>query len=191
MLTRDSMLTRDKNCGSVPAIACLLSVFLQLPRYLHSANLNKTFSKCHIQGGPQKSQRACFIANILKTPRPNCVEAGELLQYCMLNAEIGSFTAVYWEPAAAIEGACYQTRVYRKCLTMGVFKSKLPLIIIVASPIKVTYWINNSESAIPNMALSTTYHIWPPVPIMIPPNPQILHYKYSSFLPRNTLFPSS
>ena len=36
----------------------------------------------------QKTGPACFIANILKTPRPNCVKVGELLQYCMLNAVI-------------------------------------------------------------------------------------------------------
>ena len=29
-----------------------------------------------------------LIANILKTPRPNCVEIGELLQYYMLNTVI-------------------------------------------------------------------------------------------------------
>jgi len=40
---------------------------------------------------------ACFIANILKTPRPNCVEVGEFLQYCMLNAvitNVRNFTSV-------------------------------------------------------------------------------------------------
>ena len=37
---------------------------------------------------PKKTGPACFIANILKTPRPNCVEVGEILQYCMLNAVI-------------------------------------------------------------------------------------------------------
>jgi len=36
----------------------------------------------------QKTGSAFFIANILKTPRPNCVKVGELLQYCMLNAVI-------------------------------------------------------------------------------------------------------
>jgi len=34
-------------------------------------------------GWPKKTGPACFIANILKTPRPNCVKVGELLQYCM------------------------------------------------------------------------------------------------------------
>ena len=37
---------------------------------------------------PKKTGPACFIANILKTLRPNCVKVGELLQYCMLNAII-------------------------------------------------------------------------------------------------------
>jgi len=40
---------------------------------------------------------ACFIANILKTPRPNCMEVGEFLQYCMLNAvitNVRNFTSV-------------------------------------------------------------------------------------------------
>ena len=36
----------------------------------------------------QKTGSAFFIANILKTPRPNCVKVGELLQYCMPNAVI-------------------------------------------------------------------------------------------------------
>ena len=44
--------------------------------------------RLYIQGGPQKTGPACFIANILKTLRPNCVKVGELLQYCMLNAVI-------------------------------------------------------------------------------------------------------
>ena len=35
----------------------------------------------------QKTGPTCFIANILKTPRRNCVKV-ELLQYCMLNAVI-------------------------------------------------------------------------------------------------------
>jgi len=37
-------------------------------------------------GWPKKTGPVCFIANILKTPRPTCVQVGELLQYCMLNA---------------------------------------------------------------------------------------------------------
>ena len=41
-----------------------------------------------LQGGPKKTGPAFFIANILKTPRLNCVKVGELLQYCMLNAVI-------------------------------------------------------------------------------------------------------
>ena len=37
---------------------------------------------------PTKKRGQRFVANILKTPRPNCVEVCELLQYCMLNAVI-------------------------------------------------------------------------------------------------------
>jgi len=44
----------------------------------------------YIQGGPKKTGPACFIANILKTPRPNCVKVGELLWYCMPNTVITS-----------------------------------------------------------------------------------------------------
>jgi len=47
--------------------------------------------KLYLQGGPKKTGPAGFIANILKTSRPNCVEVGELLQYCMLNAVITFF----------------------------------------------------------------------------------------------------
>jgi len=36
----------------------------------------------------QKTGPSYLIANILKTPRPNCVEIGELLQYYMLNTVI-------------------------------------------------------------------------------------------------------
>jgi len=39
----------------------------------------------------QKTGPAYLIANILKTPRPNCVEIGELLQYYMLNTVINFF----------------------------------------------------------------------------------------------------
>ena len=39
----------------------------------------------------QKTGPAHLIANILKTPRPNCVEIGELLQYYMLNTVINFF----------------------------------------------------------------------------------------------------
>ena len=36
----------------------------------------------------QKTGPSYLIANVLKTPRPNCVEIGELLQYYMLNTVI-------------------------------------------------------------------------------------------------------
>jgi len=36
----------------------------------------------------QKTGPSYLIANILKTPLPNCVEIGELLQYYMLNTVI-------------------------------------------------------------------------------------------------------
>jgi len=39
----------------------------------------------------QKTGPAYLIANILKTPWPNCVEIGELLQYYMLNTVINFF----------------------------------------------------------------------------------------------------
>ena len=39
----------------------------------------------------QKTVPAYLIANILKTPWPNCVEIGELLQYYMLNTVINFF----------------------------------------------------------------------------------------------------
>ena len=57
----------------------------------------------------QKTGPVCFIANILKTPRPTCVEVGELLQYCMLNAVITflfkSFVAL-WRHLAKNELLC-------------------------------------------------------------------------------------
>ena len=39
-------------------------------------------------GWRKKTGPAYLIANILKIPRPNCVEIGELLQYYMLNTVI-------------------------------------------------------------------------------------------------------
>ena len=33
-----------------------------------------TYVSCCIQGGPKKTVPACFIANVLNTPRPNLVE---------------------------------------------------------------------------------------------------------------------
>ena len=36
----------------------------------------------------QKNELSYLIANILKTPWPNCMEIGELLQYYMLNTVI-------------------------------------------------------------------------------------------------------
>jgi len=54
-------------------------------------------SKGHLQGGTvmfcytgwrKKTGPSYLIANILKTPWPNCVEIGELLQYYMLNTVI-------------------------------------------------------------------------------------------------------
>ena len=43
---------------------------------------------CIVYGVAQKTGPAYLIANILKTPWPNCVEIGELLQYYMLNTVI-------------------------------------------------------------------------------------------------------
>ena len=51
-------------------------------------------SQVHLQGScvlyrvAQKTGPPYLIANILKIPRPNCVEIGELLQYYMLNTVI-------------------------------------------------------------------------------------------------------
>ena len=42
-------------------------------------------------GWRKKTGPAYLIANIPKTPRPNCVEIGELLQYYMLNTVINFF----------------------------------------------------------------------------------------------------
>ena len=57
----------------------------------------------------QKTGPVCFIANILKTLRPTCVEVGELLQYCMLNAVITflfkSFVAL-WRHLAKKSSYC-------------------------------------------------------------------------------------
>ena len=39
----------------------------------------------------QKTGPSYLIANITKTPQPNCVEIGELLQYYMLNAAVIKF----------------------------------------------------------------------------------------------------
>ena len=41
-----------------------------------------------LQGGAKQTGPSYLIANILKTPWPNCVEIGELLQYYMLNTVI-------------------------------------------------------------------------------------------------------
>ena len=46
-----------------------------------------TVKEVSIQGGAKKGP-SYLIANILKIPRPNCVEIGELLQYYMLNIVI-------------------------------------------------------------------------------------------------------
>jgi len=49
------------------------------------------FDYVRIHGGAKKnaaSGPSYLIANILKTPRPNCVEIGELLQNYMLNTVI-------------------------------------------------------------------------------------------------------
>ena len=48
------------------------------------------FAKKHT-GWRKKTGPAYLIANILKTPWPNCVEIGELLQYYMLNTVINFF----------------------------------------------------------------------------------------------------
>ena len=47
--------------------------------------------RCNRYRVAQKTGPAYLIANILKTPRPNCVEIGELLQYYTLNAVINFF----------------------------------------------------------------------------------------------------
>ena len=41
-----------------------------------------------LQGGAKKTGPPYLIANILKIPRPNCVEIGKLLQYYRLNTVI-------------------------------------------------------------------------------------------------------
>ena len=64
----------------------------------------------HLQGGAKKTGPAYLIANILKTPRiKNCVEIGELLQYCMLNTVISflfkNFIAL-WRHLAKTQVLC-------------------------------------------------------------------------------------
>ena len=57
----------------------------------HSQQLQVLIKDPHVQGGAKKTGPVYLIANILKTPWPNCVEIGELLQYYMLNTVINFF----------------------------------------------------------------------------------------------------
>ena len=69
-------------------------------------------------GWPKKTGPACFIANILKTPRPNCVKVGEFLQYCMPNAVITflfkSFVAL-WRHLAKNVAIVWCSNLFVQC----------------------------------------------------------------------------
>ena len=69
-------------------------------------------------GWSKKTGPACFIANILKTPRSNWVKVGELLQYCMPNAVITflfkSFVAL-WRHLAKNVAIVWCSNLFVQC----------------------------------------------------------------------------
>jgi len=71
----------------------------------------------------QKTGPSYPIANILKTPRPKCVEIGELLQYYMLNTVINflfkNFIAL-WRHLAKTQLVC-DAQIYLHSVNKRVF----------------------------------------------------------------------